>query len=190
MGTARTVWFFAWRMTLSGSLLGAALGAAYGILVPVVWTLVATATNEGIEPEVANTIGAIVFGAFYGAVVGVILGAPVGVILGGLDGLLLGALTRIFYYPAPADPRRYSLTAGTLCIVASFPVHFIVGSVFLDQYSLKTFGEQMADLERALMVGPLVFVISPALIATSAMGVAGALVAMWWARKARAARSG
>jgi hypothetical protein len=164
-------------MGLLGPDLGAVLGGAYDILVPIAWTAIATFTYEGIEPEVANTLGAIALGSFYGMLAGVILSVLVSFFLGGLGGLLLGILTRVFYYPASGNPRRYYLMMGLACAVASLLILYVAGSLVFDVVDdLSAFFTNLQDLTLDSAVGPVVFVILLALIATSAMGLTGALV--------------
>jgi hypothetical protein len=181
VGTVKLLWFFLWRMGLLGPDLGAVLGGAYDILVPIAWTAIATFTYEGIEPEVANTLGAIALGSFYGMLAGVILSVLVSFFLGGLGGLLLGILTRVFYYPASGNPRRYYLMMGLACAVASLLILYVAGSLVFDVVDdLSAFFTNLQDLTLDSAVAPVVFVNLPALIATSAMGLTGTLVSAWY----------
>jgi hypothetical protein len=188
LGTFKTIWFFAWRMTLSGPLLGTVLGSLYGVFFSLVMILFGAALaldggQMGAQPAVPDVLGGVALVVMYGVLFGAVLGATVGLTLGVLNGLVLGVLTRAFYYPAPANGRRYQLVSGLVCMAASALACFYVGALARPEAGLGTFfGGRALDLA--------LFVVLPPLVAVAAASVLGVLVTAWWARKSRATRPG
>lgn len=170
--TLELLWFFLLRTVLLGLFLGVLLGAVYGGVSFALLPWLATLQNDGLE-QGGDTLLVPPVGALLGAV----LGGFLGLVLGALEGLLVGTLTRIFFYPPPADGRRYVRTAA--CVAASVPA-LPATVMILPAIRLFTLPDEAFPGVGQPGMNLLLFEILPLLVASCAVWWVCRKVSVWY----------
>ena len=200
MGTAKLLWYFAWRTALLGAAAGALLAGLYQGVVFVGGTTVSALTSGTPEGAVTGS-GAfswLIAAFLFACALACAQGAVLGFLLGATGGPLAALLTRSFSPAFAPDAPSYPGVAGAVCagwaalaLLADWLLHdfpniygFALARGFngdvLFEDSPASSAVSVVIVERAVIFG-----VAPTVLLASGMWWAGGRVAARYAQRNR-----